>query len=125
LSKLPASSGTIEEIVEMEHAMRRRIEAMFVRDRRMARIALLLLWVTLGYVYIAVTAYTSDPAVRIALSIGVGAVLVFNTASITAMVRHYKDDKDHIYGLDIRHLDENRARKAEPADMKDEALARP
>ena len=98
----------------MDQAMRKRINGMFVRDRRMARIALLLLWVTLGYVYVAVTAYTTDPSVRVALSIGVGAVLVFNTASILAMVRHYKDDKDHIYGLDIRHLDET-ARAPHPS----------
>jgi hypothetical protein len=109
----------------MEHATRKRIDRMFGRDRLMARIALLLLWVTLGYVYVSVTASTSDPAVRIALSIGAAAVLIFNTASIFAMVRHYKEDKDYIYGLDIRHLDENRARKAEAAQVKqDEALAR-
>ncbi|WP_240975200.1 hypothetical protein [Paraburkholderia aromaticivorans] len=91
----------------------------------MACVALLLLWVTLGYVYIAVTASATDPAVRIALSIGVTGVLVFNTASILAMIRHYKDDKNHIYGLDIRHLDENRARKAELVSAQDEVLAQP
>ncbi len=109
----------------MEHGMQRRIDRMFARDRRMACIALLLLWVTLGYVFIAVTASTTDPAVRTALSIGVTGVLVFNTASILAMVRHYKDDKDHIYGLDIRHLDEHRARKAELVAVEDEVLVQP
>ena len=109
----------------MEHGTRKRIDGMFARDRWMALIALLLLWITLGYVFAAVTSAASDPAVRTALSIGVAAVLVFNTASILAMVRHYKEDKDHIYGLDIRHLDENRARKAELARVDDEALAQP
>lgn len=109
----------------MEHTMQKRINGMFARDRLMACIALLLLWVTLGYVYIAVTASATDPAVRIALSIGVTGVLVFNTASILAMVRHYKDDKNHIYGLDIRHLDENRARKAKLVAVDDEVLVQP
>lgn len=109
----------------MEHAMQKRIARMYSRDRRMALLALLALWMTLGYVYIAVTSFAPDPAVRVALSIGVAAVLIFNTASIFAMIRHYKDDKDHIYGLDIRHLDENRARKAELAQADKEALAQP
>jgi hypothetical protein len=32
--------------------------------------------------------------------------LIFNTASIAAMVKHYEEDKEFIYGLDIKHLDE-------------------
>jgi hypothetical protein len=39
------------------------------------------------------------------------------------MIRHYEEDKDHIYGLDIRHLDENRASKAELARRDDESLS--
>ena len=45
------------------------------------------------------------------LLIGGAAVLLFNTASIGAMVQHYQEDKDFIYGLDIKHLDEMRGRK--------------
>jgi hypothetical protein len=32
-------------------------------------------------------------------------VLLFNTASIFAMIRHYSGDKEHIYGLDLHYLD--------------------
>ena len=116
-------AGTSEGVAEMEHAIRKRINQMFSRDRRMAQIALLLLWVTLGYVYFAVTSQTTDLFVRVALTIGAVAVLVFNSASILAMIRHYEEDKDHIYGLDIRHLDENRARKAELARRDDEGFS--
>jgi len=35
-------------------------------------------------------------------------LVVFNTASITAMIRHYSEDKEHIYSVDIRHLDAGR-----------------
>jgi hypothetical protein len=35
-------------------------------------------------------------------------LLLFNTASIVAMTRHYAADKDHIYGIDIKHLDAGR-----------------
>jgi hypothetical protein len=54
--------------------------------------------------------FVSDGGIRIALVISALFLLAFNTASIFAMIRHYREDKEHIYGLDIRHLDENRAR---------------
>ncbi|SIT41501.1 conserved hypothetical protein [Paraburkholderia ribeironis] len=108
----------------MSDRRQKRIDSMFARDRLMAGVTLLALWITLGYVYFAVSMSVEDPAVRIALTIGAMGVVVFNTASVTAMVRHYKEDKDHIYGLDIHHLDENRIRKAALDDSEEEeALA--
>lgn len=101
----------------MDHSIRKRIDTMFARDRWMAWVALCLLWLTIGYVYTSVDDYVSDSSVRIALSIGALLVLIFNSASIAAMIKHYKEDKEHIYGLDIRHLDENRARKAEEESL--------
>ena len=38
-------------------------------------------------------------------------VLVFNTAAIVAMLRHYREDRDFMYGLDIKFLDAARARR--------------
>jgi hypothetical protein len=38
-------------------------------------------------------------------------LLLFNTASVFAMTKHFKEDKEFIYGLDIKHLDDNRAAK--------------
>jgi hypothetical protein len=38
-------------------------------------------------------------------------VLVFNTAAIMAMLHHYREDRDFMYGLDIKFLDEARAAK--------------
>ena len=37
--------------------------------------------------------------------------LVLNTAAIMAKLRHYREDRDFMYGLDIRFLDAARARK--------------
>lgn len=42
-------------------------------------------------------------------------VLLFNTASVVAMLRHYDEDRAHIYGIDIHHLDEHRARARKAA----------
>lgn len=92
-------------------ALQRRIDRMFVQDCWFAWVGLALLWVTIGYVYLSTFKLIADSSVRIAISIGAFLVLLFNSASIGAMIRHYKQDKDHIYGLDIRHQDENRARK--------------
>lgn len=45
------------------------------------------------------------------LLLSAAVVLIFNTAAIVAMVRHYQSDKDFIYGLDIKHTDANRNRR--------------
>ena len=52
------------------------------------------------------------PHTRIAVvtAIGAAAILIFNTASIRAMVKHYEEDKEFIYSLDIEHLDAMRQR---------------
>jgi hypothetical protein len=43
--------------------------------------------------------------------LGAGAViLLFNTAAILAMLRHYREDRDFMYGLDIKFLDEAKGR---------------
>lgn len=101
----------------MDYSIRKRIDSMFARDRWMAWIALCLLWITIGYVYTSVDDFVTDASVRIAITVGAFLVLIFNSASILAMIRHYKEDKEHIYGLDIHHLDEGRARKAKEESL--------
>jgi sulfite exporter TauE/SafE len=92
---------------------RERIEAMYQRDRAVAYAFVAALWLAIIYVFFQV--WPLIPAqysgLGVALLIAGLAVLFFNTASIAAMVKHYEEDKDFIYGLDIKHLDELRARK--------------
>ena len=38
-------------------------------------------------------------------------VLLFNTAAILAMLRHYREDRDFMYGIDIKFLDEAKGRR--------------
>jgi len=45
------------------------------------------------------------------LLIGGATILVLNTAAIVAMLRHYREDRDFMYGLDIKFLDLARAEK--------------
>jgi len=94
----------------MAESIASRIDRMFARDRLMATVFVVLLWLCTGFVYFAVDQFVSDGGIRIALVIAGLFLLAFNTASIFEMIRRYREDKEHIYGLDIRHLDENRAR---------------
>jgi hypothetical protein len=92
----------------MQQDLRSRIDSMFGRDKMMAWIFVVLLWITIGFVYFAIDQFITDGALRAVVALGALLLLVFNTAAIYAMVKHYGEDKDHIYGLDIRHLDESR-----------------
>lgn len=80
---------------------------MFSGDRLWAFAAVLTLWATYAFVFwILFSGVMADQQVIQALAISGGLVLLFNTASIIAMIAHYSADKDHIYGLDIHYLDE-------------------
>ena len=69
------------------------------------------LWLAIGFVAMATWSLAPSPLARIVLLTGGAVILIFNTAAITAMLRHYREDRDFMYGLDIKFLDEARAAK--------------
>ena len=89
----------------------KRIDAMYQRDRLWAWVLVLVLWVTILAVLILSWPHIPDGTVRIVLVVGAAAVLLFNTASIAAMLNHYAEDKEFIYGLDVKALDAMKARR--------------
>lgn len=89
-----------------------RIDAMYRRDRLFAWSFIVALWVVLTIVLVSVWNTTSDGAIRLVLAVAAGLVVLFNTAAITVMVRHFSEDRLHIYGLDLKHIDARRARRA-------------
>jgi len=91
-----------------DSGLQRRIDAMFARDRIWAFGFVIALWLVVGLVLFEVDPYITSDAIRYVSWISALILLIFNTASITAMVTHYSHDKEHIYGLDIRHLDAGR-----------------
>ena len=93
--------------------LRERIETMYQRDRAVAYAFVIGLWLALIFVFFQVWPLipADNTGLGYVLIIAGAAVLIVNTASIGAMVKHYQEDKDFIYGLDIRHLDEMRARQ--------------
>lgn len=94
--------------------LRHRIDAMFSLDRLWALFFVAFLWVVIGVVYFGIQGLVTIPGIKTALIVGAALVLVFNTASIFAMIRHYQADKDFIYGLDIRHLDAGQHKSTVP-----------
>ena len=91
----------------MAQDLNTRINEMFARDRMWAIGFVVVLWVTIIFVMLGVRPYLSS-GVELACWIAAAMLLLFNTASIVAMIRHYGNDKEHIYGVDIRHLDAGR-----------------
>jgi hypothetical protein len=88
--------------------LNQRIESMYRSDVRGAWAFVVVLWITILFVLFMSWPHIPDGNVRIVVLIAAAAVLLFNTASIAAMVRNYAADKEFIYGLDIKMLDESR-----------------
>jgi fatty acid desaturase len=88
-----------------------RVDAMFGSDRIAAIVALAALWATLAFVFVSVIPLAGSSEVLYVLAAGVGMVLLFNTASIIALISHYSEDRQHIYGLDLHYLDEMKKSK--------------
>ncbi len=91
--------------------LNQRIEAMYRGDVRGAWILVALLWIVILFVLIMSWPYIPDAGIKTIVALAAAAVLIFNTASIYAMVTHYAEDKDFIYGLDIKNLDAMRGHK--------------
>ncbi|WP_233557024.1 hypothetical protein [Gemmobacter lutimaris] len=89
----------------------RRIEAMHRRDVTVAWAFVLGLWFSIIFVALATWSLAPTGGARITLLIGGAIVLLFNTAAILAMLRHYREDRDFMYGLDIKFLDAARDAK--------------
>ena len=88
-----------------------RIEAMYRSDVRGAWLLVALLWIAILFVLFMSWPHIPDNGVRIVALLAAAAVLLFNTASIAAMVNNYAADKEFIYGLDIKMLDEAQKNK--------------
>ncbi len=89
-----------------------RMDNMYAGDQRWSVLAVAVLWSTYAFVFWKVLPNAGSPEVIYVLAIAGGIVLLFNTASIFAMLRHYSSDKEHIYGLDLHYLDVMRDAKA-------------
>ena len=92
--------------------LNQRIEAMYRSDVRGAWSFVAALWIAILFVLFMSWPHIPDSGVRLVVVLAAAAVLIFNTASIAAMVKNYAADKHFIYGLDIKMLDEARNNKS-------------
>ena len=92
----------------MKQDLKSRIQRMYVQDCCMAYVDVLLLWASILFVLFSILQIVHDPNIRLVMYIASAMLLLFNTASVLAMTRHFAEDKQFIYGLDIKHLDANR-----------------
>lgn len=88
-----------------------RIETMHRRDVAVAWAFVLGLWFSIIFVAWGTWSLAPSGTARLVLLAGGAMVLFLNTAAIVAMLRHYREDRDFMYGLDIEFLDAARARK--------------
>lgn len=86
-----------------------RIRTMHRNDTRVAWVFVVGLWLAIIFVAFATWHLAPNPTARILLLIAGAVILVFNTAAIMAMLRHYREDRDFMYGLDIKFMDAARA----------------
>jgi hypothetical protein len=91
--------------------MEERIKSMHRSDVRIAWGFVIGLWLAVIFVAMATWDLAPSGGARVMLLAAGAVILVFNTAAIMAMLRHYREDRDFMYGLDIKFLDEARAAK--------------
>ncbi len=96
----------------MRSDIKKRMNDMYLRDCLMAWFDVALLWAAVIFVLVAILGIVKDENIRLVLYVSSFLLMLFNAVSVSAMTRHFKEDKDFIYGLDIKHLDANRAAKA-------------
>ena len=84
-----------------------RVDKMYRSDSRAAITLVVVLWLTIFFMIIAVRSYM-PPGVELVCWIAAAVLLLYNTSSIVAMLRHYSEDKAHIYPIDIHHQDAGR-----------------
>jgi hypothetical protein len=82
-----------------------RIDSMHRRDVGIAWAFVVGLWFAIVFVLWATWDLAPSGGARGVLLVGGLVVLAFNTAAIVAMLAHYREDRDFIYGLDLKFLD--------------------
>jgi archaellum biogenesis protein FlaJ (TadC family) len=89
-----------------ERSIQEQMDTMYRRDRWMAIATVVAMLIVLPFVYIALLGNMPGTGTKLVLA-GSGLVLlIYNVASMLALVRNYRRDKDFIYRRDVAHLRE-------------------
>jgi hypothetical protein len=82
------------------------MNAMYRGDRLMAWTFVVLLLIVVPFIVIALWNVMPDLATKLLLVAASVVLLLYNIASMLALVRNYQRDKDFIYRRDVAHLRE-------------------
>ena len=79
------------------------------------------MWLTLLFVFFVTARVVDDTMVILVLGASAVVLGLFNTLSLLSLISRYRDERQHVYGEDIAHLDSNRAaqqRRSKGADLR-------
>lgn len=82
-----------------------RIEREFSSDRNWSLVSVVVLWVLYLFIFYEMWVWGFSDEIMLALAISGGLVLLFNTASIVALIAQLNSRRKEIYGLDLYYLD--------------------
>jgi hypothetical protein len=88
------------------------MQSMLERDRLMAYGFVIALLIVLPFILIAIWDHVPSSGVKIVLLGSCAVVLLYNVASMLALVRNYRRDRDFVYRRDVAHLRERAALRA-------------
>ena len=89
---------------ETERAVQVQMDTLYKRDRWMAITSVVAMLIVLPYTYIALLDNMPGTGTKVVLAAACLVLLVYNVASMLALVRNYQRDKDFIYRRDVAHL---------------------
>ena len=92
-----------------EESVRRQMDTMSRHDRWMAWACVVALIIVLPFVFITMWDNMPSTPTKVVLAGSGALLLLYNVASVLALVRNFARDRDFIYRRDVAHLREQRA----------------
>lgn len=89
----------------MDSTLQRRIDTMLKRDIAVGVTFAGAMWLTLCFVFITTALVIDDTTVVVVLGLSAVVLGLFNTLSLLSMISRYRQERHHVYGEDIAHLD--------------------
>ena len=105
----------------MDPMMQARIDSMLKRDIAVGVFFASAMWLTLLFVGLVTARIVEDGVVTLVMLAAALALGVLNTLSLMSLISRYRNERQHVYGEDITHLD---AMKANQDRASEEGAAR-
>jgi hypothetical protein len=97
--------GTGERTLAVNSTLQERIDTMLKRDVAVGVFFAAAMWLTLLFVFVVTARVVEDRGVVLVLLGAALALGVLNTLSLMSLISRYRNERQHVYGEDIAHLD--------------------